>query len=39
VIEGSANLRSSDNTEQIVLFNDPDLLAWHAGWMNNLHIV
>jgi hypothetical protein len=39
VIEGSANLRSSDNTEQIVIFNDPDLLAWHAGWIEGIHIV
>jgi hypothetical protein len=39
VIEGSANLRSSDNTEQIVIFNDPDLLAWHARWMESLATV
>jgi hypothetical protein len=36
VIEGSANLRSSDNTEQMVIFNDPDLLAWHCDWLNQL---
>lgn len=36
VIEGSANLRSSDNTEQMVIFNDPDLLAWHVAWMETL---
>lgn len=36
VIEGSANLRSSDNLEQIAVFNDPDLEAFHAGWMAEL---
>lgn len=36
VIEGSANLRSSDNTEQIVIFNDPATLAWHVDWMETL---
>lgn len=36
VIEGSANLRSSDNTEQMVIFNDADTLAWHRTWMEEL---
>lgn len=36
VIEGSANLRSSDNLEQIALFNDPDLVAFHRSWMAEL---
>lgn len=36
VIEGSANLRSSDNTEQMVIFNDADTLAWHRAWMEEL---
>ena len=36
VIEGSANLRSSDNLEQIVIFDDPDLLAFHTEWIDAL---
>lgn len=36
VIEGSANLRSSDNLEQIAVFNDPELAAFHRGWMAEL---
>lgn len=36
VIEGSANLRSSDNLEQIAVFNDPDLGDFHRGWMAEL---
>ncbi|HRQ87846.1 MAG TPA: hypothetical protein PLA50_03550 [Bacteroidia bacterium] len=36
VIEGSANLRSSDNLEQIAIFNDPDLAAFHRDWMAEL---
>ncbi len=36
VIEGSANLRSSDNTEQLVIFNDRELLAWHTSWLAEL---
>lgn len=36
VIEGSANLRSSDNLEQIAIFNDPELLAWHVSWIERL---
>ena len=36
VIEGSANLRSSDNLEQIAVFNDPDLVAFHQAWIDTL---
>lgn len=36
VIEGSANLRSSDNLEQIAVFNDPELAAFHRGWIDTL---
>lgn len=36
VIEGSANLRSSDNLEQIVITNDPATLAFHRQWMADL---
>lgn len=36
VIEGSANLRSSDNLEQIAIFNDPDLADFHRSWMAEL---
>lgn len=35
-IEGSANIRSSDNLEQIVIFNDPATLAFHCAWMHEL---
>jgi hypothetical protein len=36
VIEGSANLRSSDNTEQLVIFNDPETAEWHRNWMEQI---
>lgn len=36
VIEGSANLRSSDNLEQIAIFNDAELIAFHRAWMAEL---
>lgn len=36
VLEGSANLRTSDNTEQLVIFNDADLAAWHRAWLLSL---
>lgn len=36
VIEGSANLRSSDNLEQIAVFNDPELAAFHRDWIESL---
>lgn len=34
VIEGSANLRSSDNVEQIAVTNDPDTHGFHASWID-----
>jgi hypothetical protein len=34
VIEGSANLRSSDNLEQITIYNDSELLAFHNDWID-----
>jgi len=36
VIETSANLRSSANTEQATIFNDADLAKFHAGWIAEL---
>ena len=36
VIEGSANLRSSDNTEQMVIFNDAETLGFHEAWIDSL---
>jgi hypothetical protein len=36
VLEGSANLRSSDNTEQLTIFNDPSLDAFHREWLLSL---
>lgn len=36
VVEGSANLRSSDNLEQIAIFNDEQLAEFHRGWMAEL---
>ena len=36
VIEGSANLRSSDNIEQIVITNDPETHRFHAEWIDHL---
>lgn len=36
VIEGSANLRSSDNTEQMLITNDPATHAFHAAWLDAL---
>jgi hypothetical protein len=36
VLEGSANLRSSDNTEQVAIFNDAELLAFHCAWLTSL---
>lgn len=35
-IEGSANLRSSDNLEQIVIFNDQETHDMHVDWMEAL---
>jgi len=36
VLEGSANLRSSDNLEQMLITNDPATLAFHAAWIDEL---
>ena len=36
VLEGSANLRSSDTIEQLTIFNDPDLHQFHEDWMTTL---
>jgi len=36
VIEGSANLRSSDNLEQITIFNDQPVHDFHAAWIDEL---
>jgi len=34
VIEGSANLRSSDNLEQMTIYNDPEIAAFHNDWID-----
>lgn len=36
VIEGSANLRSSDNLEQMLITNDPETHDFHAAWLDEL---
>ena len=36
IFEGSANLRSSETVEQIVVFNDRELLEWHREWMREV---
>ncbi len=36
VIEGSANLRSSDNIEQILITDDAETRAFHVGWIEDL---
>lgn len=36
VVEGSANLRSSDNIEQIVITNDAETHRFHAEWIDHL---
>ena len=36
VIEGSANLRSSDNLEQMTIFNDKEVWDHHAGWIDHV---
>lgn len=36
VLEGSANLRSSDNLEQMLLVNDPATHDFHAAWIDEL---
>ncbi len=34
VTEGSANLRTNSNREQIALFHHDDLHDWHAAWID-----
>ncbi len=36
VLEGSANLRSSDNLEQMTIFNDQEVHNFHAEWMDHV---
>ena len=36
VIEGSGNLRSSDNLEQMLILNDSATHDFHAGWIDDL---
>lgn len=36
VIEGSANLRTNGNYEQIALIRDDALHDWHAGWIDEM---
>lgn len=36
VVEGSANLRSSENIEQFAIWNDEGLLNWHLEWMQEV---
>jgi hypothetical protein len=35
-VESSANLRSCASVEQMSIFNDPDLAAFHKAWINSL---
>jgi hypothetical protein len=36
VAEGSANLRTNSNQEQLTLINDRALCVWHGAWMDAL---
>jgi hypothetical protein len=36
VFEGSANLRTNKNREQLTVFRDRDLHDWHATWIDTL---
>lgn len=36
VMTGSANLRSADCTEQMVIFNDAETLSWYRAWLESL---
>lgn len=36
VMEGSANLRSSDNLEQMTIFNDREVYEFHREWMDHV---
>src|SRR5205823_10846704 len=36
VLEGSANLRTNSNQEQLTVINDRALCAWHSAWIDSL---
>ena len=36
VLEGSANLRSSDNLEQMTIFNEQAVHDFHAEWIDHV---
>jgi hypothetical protein len=36
VFEGSANLRTNKNREQLAVIRDRRLHDWHAGWIDEL---
>jgi hypothetical protein len=36
VLEGSANLRTNGNLEQLLIVQDAELFAWHAAWIDEL---
>lgn len=36
VIEGSANLRTNHNREQLAVIRDGPLHDWHAGWIDEM---
>jgi hypothetical protein len=36
VFEGSANLRTNKNREQLAAFRDRELHDWHAAWIDEL---
>ncbi|HXD86514.1 MAG TPA: hypothetical protein VN641_08475 [Urbifossiella sp.] len=36
VFEGSANLRTNGNREQLTVIRDRELHEWHAGWIDGL---
>lgn len=33
-MEGSANLRTNANFEQVTVINDPGIYDFHAGWID-----
>jgi hypothetical protein len=36
VLEGSANLRTNGNLEQLLIVQDAGLFSWHAAWIDEL---
>ena len=36
VFEGSANLRTNRNREQLTAIRDRQLHDWHAGWIDDM---